>query len=89
MFEKFNITYNSAMADTAIDQNNSTVASHLMKRLGYLGADSEAQLCKIQLSEALFNNVPVYKRPELLANGLKQSSLIQVSYIIQSKLLYS
>lgn len=85
MFEKFNITYNSAMADTAIDQNNSTVASHLMKRLSSLGAESEAQLCKIQLSEALFNNVPAYKRPELLANGLKQSSLFKVCCIIKCK----
>lgn len=77
------------MADTAIDQKNSTVGSHLMKRLNVLGAETESQLCKIQLSEALFKNVPDHKKPELLSNGLKQSSLFQVISVFRWKGIHS
>ena len=67
------------MADTAIKQSNSNVGLLMMKQLSALGADSEAQLCKIQVARLLFETNSKNKHAELLSNSIKQEVTFQVS----------
>jgi hypothetical protein len=53
--------------------------------LGELGAESEVQLCKIQLAQLLYESAPDSKKVEFLTNGFKQAVNFQVMPIEKKK----